>query len=158
MKSLMFCLITLCLVAVSYVEGHEDITPAKEYRCPVCGMYVSMFPDWNARIKFKDSTVAIFDGPKDLFKYYLDIRNYNPSKSKDEVTAILVKDYYSTTDIDAQQAYFVIWSDVYGPMGHEPIPLEKEADAKEFLREHNGTKILGFKDVTREVILSLDNP
>jgi nitrous oxide reductase accessory protein NosL len=69
-----------------------------------------------------------------------------------------VKDYYSTADIDARQAYFVIWSDVYGPMGHEPIPFEKEADAKEFLREHKGMKILSFKDVTPEVILSLDNP
>lgn len=158
MKSLMVCLITLCLVAVSFASDLGNATPPKDYRCPVCGMYVSMFHDWNARIKFKDSTVAIFDGPKDMFKYYLDIRNYNPSRSKDEVTAILVKDYYSTTDIDAQQAYFVIWSDIYGPMGHEPIPFEKESDAREFMREHNGTKILGFKDVTREVILSLDNP
>ena len=99
-----------------------------------------MFPDWNARIKFKDATFTVFDGAKDMFKYYLDIRKYNPSKSKDDVTAILVKDYYSTTDIDALRAYFVIWSDVYGPMGHEPIPFEKEADAKEFLAEHNGLK------------------
>lgn len=158
MKYITCLLIGLCLVAVSYAEGHEDVTPSKEYKCPVCGMYVSMFPDWNARIKFKDSTVAIFDGAKDMFKYYLDIKKYNPSKSEEEVTSILVKDYYSTADIDAREAYFVIWSDVYGPMGHEPIPFEKEADAKEFLSEHNGTKILGFKDVTREVIASLDNP
>ena len=151
-------LIGLCLVAASHAAGHEDATLSRDYRCPVCGMYVSMFPDWNARIKFKDSTVAILDGPKDMFKYYLDIKKYNPSKSKDEVTAILVKDYYSTAEIDAMQAYFVIWSDVYGPMGHEPIPFEKEADAKEFLAEHKGMKILRFQDVTRDVILSLDNP
>jgi copper chaperone NosL len=158
MRNLFSCLIIFCLVAVSFAAGPEDVTPSKDYRCPVCGMYVSMFPDWNARIKFKDSTVAIFDGSKDMFKYYLDIRKYNPSKSKDEVTAILVKDYYSKKDIHAQQAYFVVWSDVYGPMGHEPIPFEKEADAKEFLRDHKGMKILSFKDVTREVVLSLDNP
>jgi copper chaperone NosL len=158
MKSLMFCLITLCLVAVSFAADSEDAPPPKDYRCPVCGMYISMFPDWNARIKFKDSTVAIFDGSKDMFKYYLDIKKYNPSKSKDEVTAIFVKDYYSKKDIDSQQAYFVIWSDVYGPMGHEPIPFEKETDAKKFLREHKGMNILRFKDVTNEVILSLDNP
>jgi nitrous oxide reductase accessory protein NosL len=158
MRNLFSCLIIFCLVAVSFAAGPEDVTPSKDYRCPVCGMYVSMFPDWNARIKFKDSTVAIFDGSKDMFKYYLDMRKYNPSKSKDEVTAILVKDYYSTADIDALQAYFVIWSDVYGPMGHEPIPFEKEADAKEFLMEHKDMKILRFQDVMPEVILSLDNP
>jgi copper chaperone NosL len=158
MKRLMFCLVTLCLVAVSFAADLRDETPAKDYRCPVCGMYVSMFPEWNARITFKNSTFAIFDGSKDMFKYYLDMKKYNPLKSKDEVTAILVKDYYSTADIDALQAYFVIWSDVYGPMGHEPIPFEKEADAKEFLMEHKGMKILRFQDVMPEVILSLDNP
>jgi nitrous oxide reductase accessory protein NosL len=154
----MFYLITLCLVAVSFAAGPADVAPSKDYRCPVCGMFVSMFADWNATIVFKDSAFAIFDGSKDMFKYYLDIKKYNPLKSKDEVSAILVKDYYSTADIDAWQAFFVIWSDVYGPMGHEPIPFEKEADAKEFLREHKGTKILRFKDVTPEIILSLDNP
>ncbi len=158
MKNVICLLIILCFGAVSYAAGHEDVTHPKEHRCPVCGMYVSMFPDWNAQIKFKDSTVAIFDGSKDMFKYYLDIKKYNPSRSKDEVAAILVKDYYSIADIDARQAYFVIWSDVYGPMGHEPIPFEKEADAKEFLREHNGMKILSFEEITHEMILSLDNP
>jgi copper chaperone NosL len=69
-----------------------------------------------------------------------------------------VKDFYSKTSIDALQAYFVIWSDVYGPMGHEPIPFEKEADAKKFLKEHQGKKILKFKEVTPKVITSLDNP
>jgi nitrous oxide reductase accessory protein NosL len=52
----------------------------------------------------------------------------------------------------------VIWSDVYGPMGHEPIPFEKEADAKKFLREHKGKDILMFKDISTYMITSLDNP
>jgi len=43
---------------------------------------------------------------------------------------------------DALKALFVIWSDVYVPMGHEPIPFEKETYAKEFLKEHKGRKSL----------------
>jgi len=74
------------------------------------------------------------------------------------VTEISVKDYYSKASIGAQQAYYVIWSDVYGPMGHEPIPFEKEADAKQFLKEHKGKKILRFKDIHSKLIRSLDNP
>jgi copper chaperone NosL len=81
-----------------------------------------------------------------------------PSKNKKDVTVISVKDYYSKTSIDALQAFFVIWSNVYGPMGHEPIPFEKEADAKKFLKEHKGKKILMFKDIKPNVIFSLDNP
>jgi nitrous oxide reductase accessory protein NosL len=139
--------------------GPEETTSlSQKERCPVCGMFVSMFADWNATIEFKDSTHATFDGSKDLFKYYLNMRKYNPSKSKSDATAITVKDYYSRASIDALPAYYVIWSDVYGPMGHEPIPFEKEADAKRFMKEHKGKKVLRFKDVNSKLITSLDNP
>jgi nitrous oxide reductase accessory protein NosL len=43
-------------------------------------------------------------------------------------------------------------------MGHEPIPFGKEADAKKFLKEHKGKKILRFKNINANLILSLDNP
>ena len=121
-------------------------------------MYVAMFPDWNARVEFKGSTQAFFDGAKCMFKYYLNINKYNPPKNKKNITVISVKDYYSKSSIDALRAFFVIWSDVYGPMGHEPIPFEKEADARKFLEEHKGKKILKFKDINSKVIRSLDNP
>ena len=52
----------------------------------------------------------------------------------------------------------VIWSDLYGPMGHEPIPFEKETDAKNFLQEHKGKKIIRFMDVDSKLIYALDNP
>ena len=158
MRNVIFCLSILCLVAVSFAAGSQDPTPPQKEKCPVCGMFVSMFADWNARIEFKDSTDAIFDGTKCMFKYYLNIKKYNPTKNKEDITVISVKDYDSQTSIDALRAFFVIWSDVYGPMGHEPIPFEKEADAKKFLKEHKGKKILRFKDVNPKVIFSLDNP
>ncbi len=152
------CLVLLFFVAVSFAEEPADSTLAQKERCPVCGMFVSMFADQNATIEFDDSTKAVMCGPKDMFKYYLNMKRYNPSKSRDSVTKISVKDYYSKNSIDAMQAFYVIWSDVYGPMGHEPIPFEKEEDAKKFLREHKGKKILGFRNINQKVLLSLDNP
>ena len=155
-------LLVLFLVAFSFAEEPKDSTPPRKEKCPVCGMFVSMFPDWNARVEFKDASYATFDGAKCMFKYYLNIKKYNPLREKKDVTVIFVKDYDSKTSIDALQAFFVIWSDVYGPMGHEPIPFEKEADAKKFLKEHKGKKILRFKDinsqthhVTRQSLVSL---
>jgi copper chaperone NosL len=121
-------------------------------------MFVSMFPDWNARIEFKEATYATFDGAKCMFKYYLNMKKYNPAKNKEDMIVLSVKDYSSKTSTDALRAFFVIWSDVYGPMGHEPIPFEKEADAKMFLKEHKGKKILRFKDINPHLIKSLDNP
>ena len=151
-------LLILYFVAVSFGAELEDATPLQKDKCPVCGMYVSMFVDWNAGIEFKDSTRTIFDGSKDMFKYYLDLQKYNPLKNQNDVTAISVTDYYSKRSIDGRQAFFVIWSDIYGPMGHEPIPFEKELDARKFLKEHKGRKILRFNDINPQLIQSLDNP
>lgn len=152
--------LVLTLVLVTAVRGADDTGSARSRadRCPVCGMYVAKYTDWHGMVVFDDSTQAAMDGPKDLFKYYLDIGKYNPSKSRERVTAVTVKDYYSKTTIDARKAYYVVWSDVYGPMGHEPIPFAHEADAKKFLEEHKGRQILRFKDITLEVLWSLDNP
>lgn len=158
MKAGWFCLAILYLSVFSLAAGAEEAESVRKERCPVCGMFVAMFADWNARIVFKDSTEAIFDGAKDMFKYYLEMKRYGSARTKSDVTAISVKDYYSKEPIDARKAFFVIWSDTYGPMGHEPIPFAREGEAKQFLKEHKGKKILMFKDVTVKLLWSLDNP
>jgi copper chaperone NosL len=151
--------VLLCFIALSSIAiGAEDISPTRKTKCPVCGMFTAMFAGWNAKIEFKDSTTATFDGSKCMFKYFLDIKKYDPSKSRDDIAAVSVNDYYEKTPSDALRAYYVIWSDVYGPMGHEPIPFAKEADAKKFLKEHKGERIIRFKDVDMKLITSLDNP
>ena len=148
----------LFIAALESGAEQKDAVRSQKDTCPVCGMFVSMFVDWNAEIRFADATRVIFDGPKDMFKYYLEAAKYDPSKTTIDVTAISVKDYYAKTPIDAQKAFFVIWGDVYGPMGNEPVPFEKEADAKKFLKAHTGRKILRFKDITQKLLYSLDNP
>ena len=126
------CVLLLGFAAVSFAAGPMGSGGGHKHkvRCSTCGMSVAMFADWNAKIEFKDSTHAVFDGAKCMFKYYLDVKKYDPSKSRDDISAIFVKDYYSKEDIDARQAFYVVWSDVYGPMGHEPIPFRNETDRK----------------------------
>lgn len=106
MKKGLFCLfMCLFIPAVSLGAEYKDAALSQKDMCPVCGMSVSMFADWNAEITFADSTRATFDGPKDMFKYYLNIKKYNPSKTRVDVTAITVKDYYTKTSIDARKAF-----------------------------------------------------
>lgn len=152
--SAVFCFIALSSTALA----GEGAPAAPRVKCPVCGMYVAMFADWNAKVKFEDGGAATFDGAKCLFKYYLDIKKYDSSKSRDQIAAVQVKDYASRTDTDAYSAHYVIWSDVYGPMGHEPIPFTRKTDAQKFLKEHKGKKIVRFQDVSLIMIDSLDNP
>jgi len=72
------------------------------------------------------------------------------------ITAIQVKDYYSLKSVDGRTAFYVIGSDVYGPMGKELVPFEKQMDAQSFLRDHKGKKVLRFNEITPVVLKSLE--
>ena len=130
--------------------------PSKKDKCPVCGMFVYKYPDWLAEIVFNDESVDFFDGAKDLFKYYFNLAKYRPGKIKRDIAAVYVTEYYEMKRIDARQAFFIVGSDVYGPMGHELIPFATEADAKTFMQDHRGKRILRFEEVTPQVIEKLD--
>jgi nitrous oxide reductase accessory protein NosL len=141
---------------VSHSGDRKPIQPASRDKCPVCGMFVAKYPDWVAEIIFKDGSYAVFDGAKDMFKYYFNFGKYNPSKKLSDIDSIYVTNYYDLTFIDGYKAVYVIGSDVYGPMGRELIPFEKEEDAREFMRDHKGKSLLRFKSVTMELIKQLD--
>jgi len=133
------------------------VKPSKKDKCPVCGMFVYKYPDWVGEVIFNDGTVAFFDGAKDLFKYYFDLKKYIPGKTQKDIAAIYVTEYYDLKLLDARKAFFVIGSDVYGPMGRELIPFFTKEDAEAFKKDHNGTRILVFKKVTPAVIRKLDD-
>ncbi len=81
-------------------------------------------------IIFKDGTHAFFDGAKDMFKYYFNLKRYNPSKGLQDIDSVYVMDYYDLAWIDGTRAFYVIGSDVYGPMGRELIPFKDETGGK----------------------------
>jgi copper chaperone NosL len=128
----------------------------KDAKCPVCGMLVAKYPDWNGTIVYRDGTTAYFDGPKDLLNFYLNPRKYEPAKKHGDIASITVKDYYSLAIIDARQAYFVVGSNVLGPMGKELIPFAKKSDADGFRADHLGRKQLRFSEVTLELLKSFE--
>jgi copper chaperone NosL len=138
--------------------AQEPITPdpSADDICPVCGMFVAKYPEWVATVLYKDGTAHHFDGAKDFFKYLLDLPKYAPGRSEEQLRALAVTEYYGLTRIDARSAYYVIGSDVLGPMGHELVPLLTREDAEEFVADHDGSRILRFDDVTMDLLLNLD--
>ena len=150
--------LVLTLILISKIHGGErkPADPTHRDKCPVCGMFVAKYSDFLAEVIFKDGSSAFFDGTKDMFRFYFNLKRYQPSRKLEDIDSIYVTDYYSLTLIDGHQAFYVAGSDVYGPMGRELIPLEKEADAKEFMKDHQGKTLLRFRDVTMEVMKSLD--
>ena len=132
--------------------------PAPDPRdtCPVCGMFVAQYPEWIATILWDDGQAVHFDGAKDFFKYLHDLERYAPGRSKDQITGMGVTEYYGLTLIDARAAEYVIGSDVYGPMGHELVPLATEVDAKDFFKDHAGKAQVSFDEVTPPMLTGLD--
>ena len=163
MKKLHMIAIFVVLIfssAVLAAADKKDVMPPKKVskadKCPVCGMFVFKYPDWVGQIIFQDGQTVFFDGAKDLFKYYFSLKKYNPEKSRKDINAIYVSEYYDVKYIDGFSAYYVIGSTVYGPMGRELIPLETEKDAKQFMKDHNGKKIIRFEDITPKLLKQLD--
>jgi nitrous oxide reductase accessory protein NosL len=137
-------------------EGPVIAKPSPKDKCPVCGMFVSKYPDWVATLMFKDGTLRYFDGPKDLFKFLLDLKQYAPGKGQSDVDRFFVNDYYAVRQIDGRAAFYVLGSDVYGPMGKELIPFEKETEALEFLKDHGARRVLRINEITPAVLKELD--
>lgn len=140
----------------AFTAEKPAIAPSSRDKCAVCGMFVSKYPAWSARVVFKDSTYAWFDGPKDLFTYLFDLKKHNPGQSQSTVSAVMVKDYYTLKAVDGRKAFYVIGSDVYGPMGHELVPFEKMTDAQGFLNDHKGKKILRYGEITPAVLETIE--
>lgn len=135
-------LLTGTVYAVSFIE------PAEDDKCPVCGMFVYKYPKWAAEIIFHDGTYAVFDGPKDMLRYYFDISKYNRNKTRDDIAGIYVTEYYTTEHTEAKDVFFVTGSDVYGPMGEELVPVKGREAAEAFRRDHKGKDIKTFDQIT----------
>jgi len=153
-----FALSSFLFMAPAATTEKTTIGPLKVGKkdlCPVCGMFVYKYPNWVAQIIFEDKTYAFFDGAKDMFKYYFDLRKYNPKKKLENIVAIWVTDYYTTKLIDGREAYYVVGSDVLGPMGLELIPHKSEKAAHAFVKDHGGNRTLRFNEVDLNLIETL---
>lgn len=144
------------------LEGIEDrVVVGEDEKCPVCGMFTYKYPRWAAQIFFAHNNHEhhlSFDGVKDLMKFYFNPTqwgNYQHIHTK-TITKILVTNYYTQKAIDAKSAFYVIGSDIYGPMGHELIPFGSLQEAMSFKNDHRGAKIVRFDEITQTMVYVLD--
>jgi nitrous oxide reductase accessory protein NosL len=119
-------------------------------------MFVAKYPDWVASLRFEDGKVFHFDGAKDLFKFLLNLPRYAPGRSREQIQDILVTDYYEVERIPAREAFFVLGSDVDGPMGSEFIPHRTAEDATSFSTDHRGTRVVRFDEVDQALVNEVD--
>ena len=132
-------------------EPAKEITPQE--RCPVCGMFVAKYPDWITQVRLSNGTVKFFDGVKDLLAFLFNPASFGAAGQT--AKEIWVKDYYTLAWLDGRAAWYVIGSDVYGPMGHEFIPFGSAGAAENFRKDHNGTKVVRFNEITEPLVQSM---
>ncbi|NLY03786.1 MAG: hypothetical protein GXZ15_02935 [Campylobacter sp.] len=124
-------------------------------KCPVCGMFVYKYPRWAVVFGELDSKKRlVFDGVKDAMKFYFNSGRYANLDFKFEKG--YVTDYYTGNMIDIKEAFFVLGSDVLGPMGYELVPFSNLDTATEFKLEHRGRDIYTFDQIDECVMLLLE--
>ena len=133
------------------VKGQMEVP--KKVKCPVCGMFVAKYPKWAAQIDVEGKK-HYFDGVKDMMKFYIFDVDFPYNRSK--IIHIEVTDFYTLQTIDAKQAFYVIGSDVYGPMGNELIPFRTIEAAQNFMADHRGDKIIRFDEISPKLVMGLD--
>ncbi len=131
----------------------KTIEVPQKAKCPVCGMFVAKYPKWAAEMVVGGKSYY-FDGVKDMMKFYFFDGDFPYDRNK--IERIMVTDFYTLRIIDARKAFYVVGSDVYGPMGNELIPFDDKSSARNFLNDHKGEKILLFDDITPKIVMALD--
>ena len=130
------------------VKKYAKLEVSHDEKCPVCGMFLYKYPRWVSMIEYEGGKKLYFDGMKDLMKYYFE--------HKKGVKLMLTQGYYTQETIALKEAYFVIGSDVYGPMGNEFIAFKDKKRAQNFLFDHHGKEILTFDTITPQTVYKLD--
>ncbi len=155
-KALLFVFLLTVTAWPSLAAEPAAPKPGPKDKCPVCGMFVAKYPDWVAAVVFHDGAALFFDGVKDLMKFRLRMERFGRGRKPEEIRAVFVTDYYRLEPIDGLRAFYVLGSDVLGPMGRELIPFEREEEAREFMKDHRGEEILRFEQIDTETLKRLD--
>ncbi len=149
----------MAIYLMSGAGGHAQAKPIQvpeKAKCPVCGMFVAKYPNWVGEIETTGGKHYYFDGVKDMMKFFFDPERYHVKLAAGEMAAIRVSDYYDLGPIDAHQAWYVIGSNVYGPMGNELIPFRTKEEAEVFSKDHFGESIVNFEKINVDLVHGLD--
>jgi nitrous oxide reductase accessory protein NosL len=124
----------------------------KDEKCPVCGMFIFKYPKWVAQIEINKKDLHSFDGVKDMMKFYFNPKKFSHNHKQNEISKMMVTDYYSLNATDAKKAFYVSGSNIYGPMGEELIPFKTLKEANDFSKSHYGKKVLKFDEIKESLL------
>ncbi|MBI5250176.1 MAG: nitrous oxide reductase accessory protein NosL [Desulfomonile tiedjei] len=138
------------MIAQKRIKDGKIVEPVdNKDECPVCHMYPARYPKNRCQLIDAQKAVYHFCSTQCLFAFLNDPK---PFANKDvKPTMIWVADYPSESWISAKTAYYLVGSRVQGPMGHEALAFDKNAEALSLSRQEGGN-VLMFPEVGIEKI------
>lgn len=126
--------------------------PTEKDVCTVCGMYPASYPKHNCQIWTMDDSTLHFCSTQCMVNYNADPSKYvkEPAKTKMAWVTLFSDGMYES----AFGTYYVVGSQVNGPMGREAIPFKLKKNAEEFVMA-NGGKIVSFPQLTPELVMDV---
>jgi len=124
--------------------------PTEKDVCTVCGMPPANHPKHNSQILTMDDGTLQFCSTQCMVNFNADPIKYveKPVKPKMAWVTLYSDGMYES----AVGCYYVVGSQIDGPMGKEAIPFKLKSDAEEFVRV-NGGKIVGYSQLTPAAVM-----
>ena len=144
-RSLPVALVTAALGLLVACSSSDD---GGARRCEICGMSIDPSSGWRAGASGASGPLR-FDTPKCLFRH---------SQQRGAVEEPWVTEYYSQERRSAAALFYVVGSDLEGPMGRDLVPVSGAAEAEGFASDHGGDRVLSYREVTPEVVAALFRP
>ncbi len=160
MKKFSLLVLTSCLLSTLALGASESYTMNfdKETRGLVRKMQIYKSPMWVSKVVTKDSKEFFFTSPKSVLEFY-----YTPKKwpeaevnGPEDIKDIIVTDYKTGDPIDAKYAFYVYGSNKISFAGDDLPAFKSIDDAKNFMKNNNGRRVLSFTEVSSGLIALLN--
>jgi copper chaperone NosL len=124
--------------------------PTEKDACTVCGMPPANHPKHNCQILAMDDSTLHFCSTQCMVNFNTDQSKYVKAPIKTKMSWVTL--YSDGMYESAVGSYYVVGSQVNGPMGKEAIPFKFKNNAEEFVRV-NGGKIVSFQQLSPALIM-----
>ena len=143
-------LVLVAAATLGYLGSLDPYRPQRierEMRCPVCGMYPSLSPEWMTQIVFKDRSMVAFDSPLEMLRYLHDLPRYGKGRLATDIERIYVADYAHGGWLRAEAAFFVAGARLRGPMRDDNYPAFSSRDDAETFIGKQGGQIRSYAEI-----------
>ena len=126
---------------------HDDALAQPRDRCANCGMYVAEGSGFTTGATTAAGQAVVFDSPKCLFRWL-------GRADGAGATGAWVTEYFTRAHTPVDDVFYVLGSDVSGPMGRDLVPVAPRDRADHFAASHGG-RVLSRAEITAEVVEGL---